>query len=382
MFGRQRERPEEADDYEEERDASSEVARDRGGSRRGLMMAGACLLPIVALGGLGWSLFGGGAERPRPNHVPAYGQNARSLNMGGAQAANSAVSLPARVAQEDTGRAVTAAPPPGGTTAPASTRREPVQLAVRKEGKGADMPRREAPAPAGAAGVPAAAVGGAQGGEERPGVHRARAWVNHNRGFTIPSRRAISCLPEGRITSETRGPVSCMVDSPVLAEDGTTALLDVGAILEGYIGEGLQNGQRRLFVAWDRARNSTDGARIPLAGTASSPLGENGVSGVVDRHLWERIQAGVMLTVLQGGVDAAVAAAGSAGAAGGGNTILSFGNRASSTTQSLAGSAFQQDYNRPPTLTRDHADGIMVTLTSDVDLSGIYQYGLTRSTGR
>lgn len=363
MFGRRRNPEERQDDDEEERDATSEVARR--GNTRGQKLAGVAMmvLPLGAVGLWAWSMFGGGTEKARPaTYTASYGQESRRLNMGTVQAST--------VAREDEGH--TAAPPPGGLAASASTRREPVQLAVRKEGKGLDLRRQETPAPPSAT---LAGASGAQPGQDaRPGVHTVRAWINRNRGFTIPSRRAISCLPEGRITSETRGPVSCMVDSPVLAEDGTTTLLDVGAILEGYVGEGLQGGQRRLFVAFDRARNSVDGARIPLAGIAASPLGENGVSGIVDRHLWERIQAGVMLTVLQGGVDAAVAAAGASGS--GGNTILSFGNRAGTTTQSLASTAFGQDYNRAPTLTRDHSDGIMVTLTSDVDLSGIYQYGL------
>ena len=371
MFGRRRD-PEERQDDEEERDATSEVARR--GNTRGQKLAGVAMmvLPLGAVGLWAWSMFGGVTEKAKPaTYTASYGQESRRLNMGTVQAGT--------VAREDEGR--TAAPPPGGRAAFTSTRREPVQLAVRKEGKGLDLRRQETPAPPAAPSATLAAARGISGGQPsqdaRPGVHTVRAWVNRNRGFTIPSRRAISCLPEGRITSETRGPVSCMVDSPVLAEDGTTTLLDVGAILEGYVGEGLQGGQRRLFVAFDRARNSVDGARIPLAGIAASPLGENGVSGIVDRHLLERIQAGVMLTVLQGSVDAAVAAASASGS--GGNTILSFGNRAGTTTQSLANTAFGQDYNRAPTLTRDHSDGIMVTLTSDVDLSGIYQYGLVGS---
>jgi type IV secretion system protein VirB10 len=248
---------------------------------------------------------------------------------------------------------------------------------VRKEGKGADLPRPEpARVQPAATGTGSSAQGDRQE-EQRPGLHGGRAWINRNRAFTLPRGTPIHCLPDGPITSASRGDVTCMVDRPVWSEDGSSILLDAGAVIEGTVGQGLQNGERRLFVAWDRARG-TSGERIPLAGVGASSLGENGIDGILETHLWERIRAGLLLTVLETGADAAVAAAGSAAAGGGGNTILSFGQRAGGSARVLAQGALQHDYNRPNTLRRDHADGITVKLTADVDLSGVYRHGLVR----
>ncbi|MDO9712397.1 hypothetical protein, partial [Paracraurococcus lichenis] len=83
--------------------------------------------------------------------------------------------------------------------------------------------------------------------------------------------------------------------------------------------------------------------------------------------------AGVLLTVIEGAVDAGVGALTSSLQSGGGNQFLNFGNVGSRARGTLGQSALQQDYNRPPTLRRDHADSITVRTVGDLDLSSIYE---------
>ena len=208
---------------------------------------------------------------------------------------------------------------------------------------------------------------------ERPGVQRGRPWVNSHPEFTIPSHTPISCNPDGPINSDGIGPVSCTIDAPVRSEDGTNMLLWPGAVLEGYLGQGLQYGQRRLMLAFDRIR-TTDYVRIPLRGMGASALGENGVTGTYDSHLWERIQAGVLLTVIEGSVQAGVGAASNAVSEGtGGNQLFNFGSVGSRTSNTLGQSALSRDYNRPGTTRRDQADTIVVKTIGDIDLSSVYE---------
>lgn len=364
---------------EPEQSAASEVSQERTNTRAAKLAGYALMgLPVAAVGAWAWFMFGGSSEdRVAIAHAAAAYSGGRST----LDLPTTPVVATSRVAAPPAGQ--TSAPPPGGSASAATpvgpVKREAGQLAVRKGGTGADavLVKREATS------APAVTQVAATQDES----NKKRAWVNRNMGLTIPARTAIQCVPKSPINTETRGPVECMVSDPVFAEDGTTELFPFGTMLHGYLGTGLGDGgssSRRLFLAWDEARLPPymGGARVPLTGVAASPLGENGVSGIVDTHLWERIRAGVLLTVLQGAVDAAVFAGGSLAADGDNNTFLNLGNRTRSTSNGIASQALQHDYNRPNTLRRPHAQGIAVKLVNDVDLSGVYEYALVRGNGR
>jgi type IV secretory pathway VirB10-like protein len=272
-------------------------------------------------------------------------------------------------------------PPPGGLAPPRATQtREPgrlVQFDRTLAQRKADAERREAQEnerkEAAAQRTTAAQQVAAKANEARPGVNQAgEPWINPHPEFTIPSHTPISCTPDGPINSESIGPVSCTIDTAVRSEDGTNYLLWPGAVIDGYLGQGLQGGQRRLALTMDRIRG-TGFERIPLRGMGASALGENGITGTYDSHLWEKIQAGVMLTLVEGAVDAAVGAASSAASGDEGGTFLNFGRVGSRARGTLGQTALQRDYNRPGSVRRDHADPITIKTIGDLDLSKLYE---------
>ncbi|MDO9712346.1 TrbI/VirB10 family protein, partial [Paracraurococcus lichenis] len=198
------------------------------------------------------------------------------------------------VPEASTGAAAAPAPAAGPSTPPpASTR---AVVVVREASALASTNRAEA-ARTKAEEVEKSRAAARQGAQqqvaqregERPGVNRAAPWVNEHPEFTIPSHTPISCTPDGPINSEAQGPITCTIDAAVRSEDGTNFLLWPGAVIEGYLSSGLQYGQRRLMVAFERIR-TTDYVRIPLRGIGASQLGENGITGTYDSHLWEKIQ--------------------------------------------------------------------------------------------
>lgn len=374
LFKRKEPPPEGYDEDTMPEEASSEVARERGATT-GQKAAGVILmgLPLVGVGlGFYFMFWDQGAQTQRNQHAPAYQGGGRGLNVA---SATSAAPPPGGQSAPNT-----AAPAPGGTPAPSRVTREPGQLAVRKNGTGADAVLEAQRERAANAVQPAAARA------EEPMPNR-RAWQNRSMAWTIPRNREMRCLPRAPINSQTRGPIECVVQRGVWSEDGSNELFPFGTTIDGYLGEGMEGGNsgaRRLYLAWDQARLPAylGGVRVPLRGVGASRLGENGVSGVVDTHLWERIRAGVLLTVLQGGLDAATAAAGSLAGSGNDNTILNFGNRARGTGSNIAAQALQHDYNRPNTMRRDHAQSITVKLVDDVFLDEVFENGRVREARR
>lgn len=358
------------EDDEEEVTGESEASRTAPPKGRAWpWIIGATALPVGAV--VMWSAFG-------PTTIPQ--PKAASIVV---------VPPPAFQSVQLTGAAAPPPPPPPSTpstpppgnvrptvvTREASTLSDTSRAAKIRADEKAEADRRRARETEGreTAVQPAAA---SRGGErERPGVNQQRPWVNEHPEMTIPSHTPIACNPDGPINSAGIGPVTCTIAEPVRSEDGTNILLWQGAVVEGYLGQGLQNGERRLMLTFDRIR-TTDYVRIPLRGIGASALGENGITGTYDSHLWERIQSGVILTVIEGAVNAGVGAASSAasgGANGGGGQFFNFGSVSSRASSTLGQSALAQDYNRPSTLRRGEADTIVVKTMGDIDLSSVYE---------
>jgi hypothetical protein len=102
-------------------------------------------------------------------------------------------------------------------------------------------------------------------------------------------------------------------------------------------------------------------------------MGQTGVPGDVDDHLWKRIKTALMLSTIE--------FAGNAGTValeqGRSNTYLNF-NGVSGTANSLAQMAFGRDLNIPPPLYRGPGQPLTVYVNHYVDLLHFYQ-GRVRS---
>jgi type IV secretion system protein VirB10 len=187
--------------------------------------------------------------------------------------------------------------------------------------------------------------------------------------YTIKKGTVFPCTPSQPISSSLPGPVRCTADQDVWSMDGTTILLPRGTQVNGTVERGLMGGEDRLFLVWtDALTPRPDLLAIPLDSPAADELGQTGVPGDVNDHLWKRIKTALLLS--------AVEFAGNAGTAaleqGHGNTYLNF-NGVGSTANSLAQMAFGRDLNIPPTLYRGPGQPLAVYVNHYVDLSHFYQ---------
>lgn len=193
---------------------------------------------------------------------------------------------------------------------------------------------------------------------------------------TIEQGRIIACNAVTPMTSELPGFVKAKVTYDVRSADGTTTLIDRNSNIFGEIAHGLSAGQDRLFVLWRSITTPPpDLVRITLNAPAADELGEAGLPGDINNHMWKRIGGALLLS----GVDALLGGAGA-----GIGAALSHGNSNSSGSnlnfyqfqgqgQGLAASLIQHTVEIPDTLHRDQALPCSIFVSGDLDFSSVYQ---------
>ncbi len=184
----------------------------------------------------------------------------------------------------------------------------------------------------------------------------------------------IPCTLQTAIDSQLAGFVKCVLPQSVRSTTGNVVLLDRGTTVVGEIQAGLMQGQNRVFVLWDRAE-TPDHAVIQLASPGTDELGRSGLPGRVNNHFWERFGGAILLSVVQGSLNAGTALAANAGGATGGTFFNSFQSNGSS----VADTALQASINIPPTLEKNQGDNIAIFVAHDLDFSDVYNLRVTGS---
>ncbi len=201
-----------------------------------------------------------------------------------------------------------------------------------------------------------------------------KASVIQNPDMVITEGTVIPCTMQTAINSELPGLVTCVVPIDIRGSTGNVVLLDAGTKIVGQLQNGLLQGQNRVFVDWTRAE-TPDHVIVTLDSPGTDELGRGGLPGAVDNHFWERFGGALMLTLVQGGLDAATIEA-----AGNGNNnstsneaALGFVYAAQSNGQSVANTALQNTINIPPTLTKNQGDTVALIVAHDLDFSDVYR---------
>ena len=185
--------------------------------------------------------------------------------------------------------------------------------------------------------------------------------------YTIRKGQVFPCLPIEPISSELPGPVGCMVTENVMSMDGSTILLPVGTLVNGQIEHGLTNGDTRLFLVWtDALTPKPDLLAIPLDAPAADEMGQVGLPGDLNEHLWRKLRATLLVSAIDVAGQVAVTAAQS------GNHNNYFGNLGSNGN-SLAEQALAHDLNIPTPLYRGASQPLTVYTNHYIDFWRFYQ---------
>jgi type IV secretion system protein VirB10 len=201
-----------------------------------------------------------------------------------------------------------------------------------------------------------------------------QASVLQNPAMVITEGTIIPCILQTAINSELPGLVTCVVPMDIRGSTGDVVLLDRGTKIVGQIQTGLMQGQDRVFVDWTRAE-TPDHVLVTLDSPGTDELGRSGLPGAVDNHFWQRFGGAIMLTLVQGGLNAAtIEAAGQ----GGSNSstqqaAAGFVYAGQSNGQQIANTALENSINIAPTLSKNQGDTVSLIVAHDLDFSSVYQ---------
>ncbi len=191
------------------------------------------------------------------------------------------------------------------------------------------------------------------------------------RRFLLPKGAFVDCTLETAIDSTYDGMVTCIGANDVYGADGRVVLIERGSKFIGEKRGEIRQGQGRVFVLWNEARTPT-GVSVALASPGTDELGRTGLPGVVDTHFWDRFGAAILISVIDGTVQAMAARAqndrgSSNGGSGGTGIVLNPQGGRDVMTEVL-----RSTVAIPPTVVKNQGDRIQVLVARDVDFRSVY----------
>ena len=190
-------------------------------------------------------------------------------------------------------------------------------------------------------------------------INTARATVLGDRSYMILAGTQIPCVLQTAMDSSLPGYTSCIIPRDVFSDNGRVVLLEKGTKVLGEYRGGMQRGQRRLFVLWNRAVTPR-GVAIDLASPASDALGRSGFSGDLDNRFFERFGGALLLSLVDDGVYVATQGNG-----------RDYQNTAR-VPSDVAGIALQNSINLPPILRKNQGEDVGIMVAQDFDFSDVY----------
>lgn len=197
-----------------------------------------------------------------------------------------------------------------------------------------------------------------------------RAQLLATQRFLLPKGAFIDCTLETAIDSTLPGMTTCVTATDTFGVDGKVVLLERGSKLVGETRGQVQNGSARVFVLWTEARTPT-GVMVPLNSPGTDELGRSGLPGEVNRHFWDRFGAAMLISVVDGAVQAAAQSSTRNGR--GGAIIFNPSAAQDALTEVLKGTI-----NIAPTVIKHQGDRIQILVARDLDFRPVYEL---RSTG-
>jgi type IV secretion system protein VirB10 len=190
-----------------------------------------------------------------------------------------------------------------------------------------------------------------------------RAHVLPTRRLLLPKGAFIDCTLETAIDSSLPGMTTCVMATDTFSADGSVVLLERGTKLVGETRGQVRAGSARIFVLWTEAR-SPNGVVMPLASPGTDELGRAGLPGKVNRHFFERFGAAILISVIDGAIQAAIASQRE-----GGDTVVVNPARSSDIMTEVLKSTIAI----PPTVVKPQGDRIQVFVARDLDFRSVYE---------
>lgn len=255
-------------------------------------------------------------------------------------------------------------PPDYGAPAPPAGK-TPFELRLERQlaGPAFTAPGRGAPAAAGASPGKGPEFGGDLADLLRPTETEAvSARVLPTQQLLLPKGAFLDCTLETAIDSSLSGMTTCVLATDSFGADGSVVLLERGTKLVGETRGQVRAGSARIFVLWTEAR-TPNGVVVPLVSPGTDELGRAGLPGEVNRHFFERFGAAILVSVIDGSVQAAVASQRDAG-----DTLIVN----PSVSSQVMTEVLKSTIGIPPTVVKPQGDRIQVLVARDLDFRSVY----------
>jgi len=128
-----------------------------------------------------------------------------------------------------------------------------------------------------------------------------------------------------------------------------------------------RQGQGRVFILWNEARTPT-GVVVQLASPGTDELGRNGLPGFVDTHFWERFGAAILVSVIDGTMQAFAAHRQGGSTVGGGTGVV----LAPQGSRDVLTEILRSTVSMPPTIIKNQGERIQILVARDVDFRSVY----------
>ena len=194
-----------------------------------------------------------------------------------------------------------------------------------------------------------------------------QAQVLPSERLLLPKGTFIDCTLETAIDSTLPGMTTCITAADTFSADGKVVLMERGTKLVGETRGQVQQGQARVFVVWTEARTPT-GVIVPLDSPGTDELGRSGLPGRVERHFWDRFGAALLISLVDGAIQAGVQSLNRSG-----GTVV----YAPSASTDVLTEVLRSTLQVPPTVVKHNGDRIQVLVARDVDFRAVYELRAT-----
>jgi len=193
-----------------------------------------------------------------------------------------------------------------------------------------------------------------------PVLRATRAQLLPNERLLLPKGAFIDCTLETAIDSTLPGMTTCVTATDTFSADGTVVLLGRGTKLIGETRGQVRLGMARVFVIWTEARTPS-GVVMRLDSPGTDALGRSGLSGMVDRHFWQRFGAALLVSSIDAAVQSKLGS-------GSGTVVID-----PTTSEDVMTDAVRSSADIPPTITVPNGARIQVLVARDVDFRSVYE---------
>lgn len=203
--------------------------------------------------------------------------------------------------------------------------------------------------------------------DDKPAVARFKTL---NPDLYIPALTSVPCSMDGRFRSDVGGKFTCTIDRDIYSASNNVRLIRKGMGAQGEYRTGSFNhGQAAVFIIINKIfTRSKPFFDIPLTDAqAGGDLGENGVSGWIDNHYFERFSGAIMVGMIPDVMNAA------AGTSGKTNRNTDYTENSREAFANMAKTTLDNSINIPPTLEKNQGEIINLVVGQDMDFSNVYE---------